>query len=845
MSALFFRHAFSDYHSLRDVERGVLPEARDLRRRLFVLERRLDTRRPDHFYHAYLEERFADATSLGRVPRLVLSAMARRFLVAHPGGVFVRSDAMDDWQSAIGLLSPLAVATLSLLDDRGPGALVAIEDLVRDRLGTTACRGPLVPELEDLIATEGLFELHMHLNGSTEIDAIWEDVTRDPDAYRREFSAPFESRESIRELYDQIEHGLDNVTLFRRIKAARRARQLAARALRIAIEGPGAPELGVAAILSALALDAEDNPVELPGVFLSDPAVETLLGRRTDLGPLEREAAFLAACFDGMERFPDLAEAIGVMLWHNFTVFSQIARLAVHQFDQSGFHQFNKAVQSGVRERIERSYSARFRQLNGAAAGGDLAYVDGRFAPKDAPEKTAHLLETVIDGLLAYRGCPARSRGRNLHGVPPPCLSGPCTCNGRRDRLDLALVAHFIKLPDTARDSALDDRVAPGRHMRLRRDLARRHRALRTVMTRSSVARTMIRGVDGAGNELDAPPEVFAPTFRAMRRNGAVPGATYHVGEDFLHLASGIRAVREAVNFLDLTTGDRVGHAIALGVEPSFWIERMRDRVLVPREHILDDAVYALGALREMARPIGNEARLIGRIETLSRALYGEVFTCSDLDRAWRLRRLDLLEVLELEYSFGGDPDQNPEAFARHAHRTADDTLDDLRASEQRLVAEAASSDPFAFRLYRLRHDPEFIRRGRTMEEVVIGGRDQQPEYSVDALCALQEHGIGELNRARIAVEAMPTSNVRINAYRTYDEHHLLRWLGLAGTPLSCRPTVCLGSDDPGIFTTNARNEYAHVYLAMTRTLDPRTAVQHLRELNATGRSYRFRPTAP
>lgn len=842
MSALFFRHAFSDYHSLRDVERGELPSARDLRRRLFVLERRLDTRRPDHFYHAYLEERFAAAKSLGKVPRLVLEAMGHRFLVDHPTGVFIRAEAFSDWQSAVGLLSPVAVAACVLGGARGAEASVPVEDFVRGRLGATACRGPLVPALESLIETDGLYDLHMHLNGSTEIDLIWEDVTRNPEGYQEEFSSPFENREAVRELYDQIEDGLTNVILYRRIKAARRARQVVARAIREAESGAADGAFGVAAVLAALAIDADDSDLDLSGVFLSDPPLETILGRRTDLNPLEREAAFLLFCFDAMTRFADHAEAIGVMLWHNFTVFSQVARLAVHQFDQSGFHQFNKMVQSGVRERIERSYEARFRQLNGPR-GSDLAYVDGRFAPKDTPHKTEELIESVLDGLLAYRGCPARSRGRNLHGSPPPCLVGPCACAGRDDRLDLALVAHFIKLPDAVGRVSRDDDLAPGRHLTMRAKLATQHRALRVVLDRSQVARAMIRGVDGAGNELDAPPEVFAPTYRAMRRRAAVGGATYHVGEDFFHLASGVRAVEEAVRYLDLGPGDRVGHAIALGVEPSFWIERVGDRVLIPREHVLDDAVYALFALQERGVVTGDEARLLSRIETLSRELYGEVIPRSDLERAWRLRHLDFIEVAELERTFDGDR-SDFSAFSRHALRIADETLDDLRASEQRLVGEAAAADPLAFALYRRRHDSDFIRRALNFEEMTVGGRGQRPDYSIETLSVLQAHGIALLNHRQIVIESMPTSNVRINAYLDYEEHHLLRWLGLSGTPLAERPAVSLGSDDPGIFTTNARNEYAHVYLALLRAAGSTAAIESLRDLNIAGRSYRFRPPA-
>ena len=88
---------------------------------------------------------------------------------------------------------------------------------------------------------------------------------------------------------------------------------------------------------------------------------------------------------------------------------------------------------------------------------------------------------------------------------------------------------------------------------------------MRTLLEENATVWAVLRGVDGASNELHAPPEPFAPSFRLVRRAG-IPRATFHVGEDFLHLLTGIRAVAEALTFLDLRSGDRVGHATALAL---------------------------------------------------------------------------------------------------------------------------------------------------------------------------------------------------------------------------------------------------------------------------------------
>ena len=61
----------------------------------------------------------------------------------------------------------------------------------------------------------------------------------------------------------------------------------------------------------------------------------------------------------------------------------------------------------------------------------------------------------------------------------------------------------------------------------------------------------------------------------------------------------------------------------------------------------------------------------------------------------------------------------------------------------------------------------------------------------------------------KIALETLPTSNIRIGIYKNHAEHHLRKWLdeGL---------DVIIGSDDAGIFATNIYNEYAHAWLSQS-----------------------------
>ena len=63
---------------------------------------------------------------------------------------------------------------------------------------------------------------------------------------------------------------------------------------------------------------------------------------------------------------------------------------------------------------------------------------------------------------------------------------------------------------------------------------------------------------------------------------------TYHVGEDFRHLLSGLRAIFEVVEFLAPQPGDRLGHGTALALHPKDWLEHNGYQAVMPKLEWLD-----------------------------------------------------------------------------------------------------------------------------------------------------------------------------------------------------------------------------------------------------------------
>ncbi len=88
----------------------------------------------------------------------------------------------------------------------------------------------------------------------------------------------------------------------------------------------------------------------------------------------------------------------------------------------------------------------------------------------------------------------------------------------------------------------------------------------------------------------------------------------------------------------------------------------------------------------------------------------------------------------------------------------------------------------------------------------------------------------------------MPTSNVRISFYDDYCEHHIFRWLNIDKNSYLPKPVICLCSDDPGIFATNIRNEFAHIYQTLIESYgySHEKAYMALKQLNENAVVYRF-----
>ncbi|MCP4605121.1 MAG: hypothetical protein GY847_32125 [Proteobacteria bacterium] len=583
-------------------------------------------------------------------------------------------------------------------------------------------------------------------------------------------------------------------------------------------------------------------------------------------GALVSERAFLVRCFAAILGVYSVRPApwFGPLLT-TYLVSQNLFHRAVTQYgERVGLANFLQWYEEPLRSLSPGNRLESQRRVLERISCGWRVRVEGRVTPKP---------DTIQSWIRAFR--------RRL--------------NGRSAQLgrDFGLVVHFIKEPDprtrqpipeweeTDR-TAIDDPPWLLRHTKLRTKLRFQCYELERLRAVDPEAASAVVGIDAARGEEDTPPEVLAPAFRYLRRKLPNVGfgnsfggrlewlpplrATFHVGESFHHPLTGLRMVHEAIRFLDLRPGDRLGHAMALGVEPKEWLKFCGPPPHMTREERFDNLVWMALVLHEK----GLDHEIGSKVENLVarewEPLYGREAVppprslTSLLGWAWKLRWMDPTELFAVLDRIGWEdgwppprrssgpekgghrlegnlhsclqaghclgrrdphrPSPRPDGRLCHVCRTRNwsrtPPVLDPTLSPKRLAWRLSTLDleqlfsgeiPIASLRYLwcYQFDRSYYRRGR---EVV----EWPAEFDgwTDFFETAREAVLDEVSRRDLTVEACPSSNLAIGGFGDLTQHPIfqLDTYGLKnGSEREIRVTV--NTDDPGIFATNLTNEYA------------------------------------
>lgn len=804
------KYLLSDKASLEDYTNRRPPTFEDVQRRLFLLQREAHIHVPDHYYRLNSKKSFHNIKTLNDIIRIGLYRLAEEHLELRDNRIYVKQPKQNDWQELITYIPPL-VLQMAFLHIKAPligkkrnEIITYLDRYILPNTKYTALPHPFIPQMEFYMEERrGFHDLHMHLNGSTETDRAWQDFLANPDKIYGEIEKKSELP-FVKELIEQ-ESSLRSPLDFRNLL-------LYARNIRTFLFDAIFPSP------KRVYADGEEvtGDIEWMDKIFSDEYGESV-------GSFFHPFTYVISCESFIPKYPIAIEGLMYVLlfnelststkeelasmFHFYLLILGLAnRLLVQQTDQYGFEQFQKITLNQLREESEKSSLLnRFFQIHGNDSR-NIAFLGGRFSPKDSERENERLLTSIHQGWDALK----KEIKDELRISDEECPK-------------LRLVAHFIK----REEDAASDRI---RHNELRRQLWKKAEVLALQKMNHPEQMKDVVGIDAAASEFDTPPEVFAPSFRYLRRHG-FKHFTYHAGEDFFHIISGLRAVYEAVCFNKFSCGDRIGHASAAGVSPKKWIQNVGEKILMHKGCYLDDLLFAYHLIISTLRKSNSFSEemvflkrkipdIINRVQELSHSIYEKSYSLRILEESWRMRRYCPILL------FAEKRD-----FAKILTVYDDDEWADIQNS----ILDYTSDE--RVEILRKYHDKKYRKKYEKIIEVNVN-----EIFTCEELTTLQKLTLEELHRREIVIETLPTSNVRIGHNANFTTYHLWNWLEWEKQGASIPPIV-VGTDDPGIFATNIYNEYTNIYcyLVYTRKVSHNEAMSVIERLDKNARIYRFK----
>lgn len=408
-----------------------------------------------------------------------------------------------------------------------------------------------------------------------------------------------------------------------------------------------------------------------------------------------------------------------------------------------------------------------FRQIGPYREGLDLVLNDFAMAERGidlcslevrtSPPATVSDVRAAVDGLLA-------------------------TAARQPRELEVGWIFHFIR---DGRGKTTGQRYQ-SIHRKIQRDAARLRLALDL---RPELLWTM-RGLDIAGSEREGPLWLAAPFFQRLRAqsqrlavSSGVPPLqlTLHVGEDFRHLATGLRSIHEPLQWGLVQRGDRLGHALALGLDPVKWCDQ-NPRVLLPRWERILDLAWMIGALAGFSSDLQLHGDGLGLL--LSRM------------RRELAAHLDDLQLGAL----------NPDAVVE-LHRSRLVGAGALQQVMDRRLERRAPDDPLYLIHIRLFGGPAVQARLDAPCTVETAGE-------LPLLQALSQSLVRLVALWQLTIEVNPSSNLLIAGFDDPLDQPIFRMHPLdPGTGIAL--PITLNADDPLTFATSLADEYAYAWAAL------------------------------
>lgn len=412
-----------------------------------------------------------------------------------------------------------------------------------------------------------------------------------------------------------------------------------------------------------------------------------------------------------------------------------------------------------------------------------------------------------------------------------------CENSESLEKIKLGFIIHYIKNSDDGK------REWYSRWGELRALNDRKSLGVRKVL-QSPYYQKYIVGIDAANYEYGCRPEVYGCLFRMHKSENKNLKVTFHVGEDFATLCNGIRAIYEAIEFLGIKKGGRLGHALSLGLDCFKYYADQRKLVTCTLQDYVDDIAWMYSRLC---------------VKNTERSYYNETDLEKYLVAEFKLRIKDLYKDVE-PYGINAE------------EIVIDDYIDSmtLRGDDPQLILYYSNNtemdnaeydyivrtENFKLNYESKKHKHSFInKKARTLcclylyskklfetgNNTIIKEIDEQYIRCV----VLAQKSVQKLVKAlEIIVEANPSSNRKITAVNRFvdlpmfnishdilsiisEERKLREEYNFKLQRLNDRKSndveiindisVCINTDDSGVFQTTLNREYELVAAALLK----------------------------
>lgn len=422
-----------------------------------------------------------------------------------------------------------------------------------------------------------------------------------------------------------------------------------------------------------------------------------------------------------------------------------------------------------------------------------------------------------------------RSVKTEMEALIQECENSPCPSVPQ-----LGVVFHFLKADQTEdafdsrcfRDVKDDDRRnMPARMIRryLAANIAKSLEAIRSAIPRLD---EYVVGIDAASEENVMEPWIFSQAYQQMRSHLVTKpvlkfsnrkeefhriqniGFTYHVGEEFRHIASGFRHTDEVLERFGYRAGDRLGHALVLGIDVAQWVAE-NEMVPVSKIEHLENLLWMWGVntCEEFHLPVRLEI-LEDRILNIVKDIYPnpQTITVKMLYEAYQMK-------FESDHALiARKMNQKAETEKARAQKTQGRKAEEGKADQNKVSNCEECEERFwnrwdSEKLLMTNYCPGIIRKCEQIDLVPVS-REEIEVYQM-----LQDYMIRKVEQKGVYLEMNPTSNLTIGDFSQIKYHPIFKLSTLQKTEQN-HVMLTINSDNPAVFGTNVENEMAYIYYA-------------------------------